>query len=282
METEIGHSIGRNDLDGIAAPAWQPRRLLPILYVHGCGGGATNWQDAGWTTDPVKIQSLTQSEAKATLLRVFSSDVPAAPAYALDYGKTAGSMQDLASLVGQALKIIRGTTSASAAFVVTHSMGGVVTQLYLGGLATGTAYQRDVTGLYMIAPPTRGSFWVNSATVKSLTDAFCPQVPELERGSQTLQRLRSAHLPSIDYSVVAGTAIRIWFVGDTDGVVAESDTDPYGVAFRKMDVDAVHGTFSWLDTTFHWACEASGCAPILEVPSVRESFWQQYLKDLPQ
>jgi pimeloyl-ACP methyl ester carboxylesterase len=264
-------------------PAWQPKALPPTLFVHGCGGGLGTWTDPGWIEGTTEIAHFTAGDASGKLYRGVIPETPAVPAYVLDYHDSAGSIFDLATLLPQAIDKIQEETDAEKVMLATHSMGGMLAQAYVGGLAGLRSYGDDVEAAFMVAPPSRGSFLVNWLTGGAGNALACPQASELGPNSQSISRLRAADLPDLDYSIVSGTRFWIPFVGLNDGVIADGDVGLSSAGYDKRQVQGIHTDVQLLPNTVAALCDTvlnDPCIPELEMDDVRESFRQRYKEDM--
>jgi hypothetical protein len=270
-------------LAGGSQPAWQPRALPPVLFVHGCGGNLGTWTDPGWIKDATEIAQFTAGGASGKLYRSVIPELPAIPAYALDYSGSLGSIFDLAALIPQSIDKIREETGAEKVMLATHSMGGVLAQAYEGGLASGHGYDDDVAASFMVAPPSKGSFLVNWLTGSAGNALACSQASELGPNSQSMVRLRSAALPNLSYSVVSGTRFWIPFVGLNDGVIADGDVGLNSVAYDKRQVPGIHTDVQLLPNTVAALCQSvlgGPCTPELRMDDVKALFRQRYEEDM--
>ncbi len=257
--------------------------LPPVLFVHGCGGALGTWTDPGWITDATGIGDFTAGGASGKLYRAVIPGQPAIPAYALDYHDSQGSIFDLAALVPQAIGKIKEETGAEKVMLATHSMGGVIAQAYVGGLASGRPYDNDVEAAFMVAPPSRGSFLVNWLTGKAGNALACPQASELGPKSDSIARLRAADLPELDYSVVSGTRFWIPFVGLNDGVIADGDVGLSSAGYDKRQVPGIHTDVQLLPNTVAALCEtvlSQPCVSELRMDEVKGLFRQRYKEDM--
>jgi Tol biopolymer transport system component len=290
-----GHQLWATAVDGsdkrlivqggplLRGGAWQPREPLPVLFIHGCGGSLSTWTDPGWIAGATEIGDFTAGDASGKLYRAVIPGQPAVPAYALDYHDSQGSIFDLAALIPQAIDKIKEETGAEKVMLATHSMGGVLAEAYVGGLASGQGYDSDVQAAFMVAPPSRGSFLINWLTGNVGNALACPQASELGPNSKSIVRLESTDLPDLDYTVVSGTRFWIPFVGLNDGVIADGDVGLNGAQFEKRQVHGTHIDTPLLPNTVAALCASvvnDPCVPELNMDQVKELFRERYKEDM--
>jgi pimeloyl-ACP methyl ester carboxylesterase len=264
-------------------PDWQPQSLPPVLFIHGCGGALGTWTDPGWMMDATEIGEFVAGDASGKLYGAVIPGQPAILVYALDYHDSQGSIFDLAALIPQAIDKIQEETGAEKVMLVTHSMGGVLAQAYVGGLASLHGYGNDVEAAFMVAPPSRGSFLVNWLTGEAGNALACPQASELGPKSDSIARLRAADLPELDYSVVSGTRFWIPFVGLNDGVIADGDVGLSSAGYDKRQVRGIHTDVQLLPNTVSALCTTvlgEACVPELRMDEVKGLFRQRYKEDM--
>ncbi|WP_285730287.1 alpha/beta fold hydrolase [Nocardiopsis sp. ATB16-24] len=145
----------------VLAPTAHAQERDPVLFVHGYGGSADNWEtmiddftDDGWNRDEL---------------------------YALDYDSDASNVET-AELIAQEVSRILDETGHDQVDMVTHSMGGLSSRWYLKFLDG----HRNVDDWISLAGPNQGS------TVELPCVNTSPSCQEVVVGSSFLQRLNTA------------------------------------------------------------------------------------------
>ncbi len=129
----------------------------PILLIHGLGGTAQRWDDAG-TLDYLRQLGLEYGGRLRGLgSRVAPVDRPASGRggdfYTLEISDAYGSLELWSREIGFAVEVVREATRASKVILVGFSAGGVASRLYL----TEHARRHHTARLVTIAAPHLGS-----------------------------------------------------------------------------------------------------------------------------
>ncbi|MDA0563903.1 triacylglycerol lipase [Streptomonospora sp. S1-112] len=148
-------------LAAAAAPgAAHAQERVPVLFVHGYGGSAGNWDDLA-----------------ADLV---ADGWPEADLHAIDYDSTA-SNTETAEVIAAEVDAVLAESGADRVDIVAHSMGGLSSRWYLKFLG---GHER-VDDWVSLAGPNQGS------TVRLPCVAVQPSCQEVVAGSEFLARLNS-------------------------------------------------------------------------------------------
>lgn len=132
----------------------------PVLLVHGLNNDRETF--SSWTSGLSDPES---GPNGFTLLRGKSEVFGDATAvYVVDYSgfeQAHGDIPASAQAVTWAIAQVKKQTGASKVFVVVHSMGGLLTRVYLEGLG-GLKYREDVAGLVTLSTPHMGCAFADS------------------------------------------------------------------------------------------------------------------------
>lgn len=274
------HGDGLNSLDA----AWEPQPIPALLLVHGCGGSLATWTDVGWMDSSLDLGEIDSGAARGRVARGASVKFPGSSVYAIDYGGSGGTLEELAGLIPEAIKKIRTDEGDLPVFVASHSMGGVLVEFYISGLATPGPYGGDLSGAFLVAPPTRGAWlenWVSAGP--------CPQAADLKVGSKELAKLRAAPPTAVPITISSGTAIFVPFVGDTDGVVAYRDIAAVGSSPTLLrEKNGIHADSPMLPNFITALCETvppsrdstQRCVSELRLETVKTALLDAYVKEL--
>ena len=212
-------------------PAGSPADI-PIILVHGCGTTVLDsWVKDDWIDNPSKIVDITSDGVQEVLFKG-NSPVFGRVIYALEYGKASGkTVEQIASGLPAAIDRVKQETGASQVLLITHSMGAIVSRIYLEDLSDQKFSDReDVAGLYMLAPPNKGSFWVQSFLGSLFGGFVCPQALELAPFSPLIKKLNDRPLPErLEYSLLIGDKVNLKGVA-SDGIIATEAGFFFGTA----------------------------------------------------
>lgn len=137
-------------------PAAAETMKTPVLLVHGLNSDKQVFSGSGWTSG---LSGPVSDPRGFTLLKGESGLFDeATPVYVVDYSGFEGAHGDIpasAQAVDWAISHIKTQTGADKVFVVVHSMGGLLTRVYLEGLG-GLSYRRDIAGVVTLNTPHMG------------------------------------------------------------------------------------------------------------------------------
>lgn len=236
-------------------PAAANTMKTPVLLVHGLNSDRHVFSGPGWTAEPSAPLS---GPRGFTLLRA-NSDLfgEATPVYVVDYSGFEGAHGDIsasAQSVYWAIAQIKEQTGADKVFVVVHSMGGLLTRVYLEGLG-GLNYRKDVAGLVTLDTPhmgcefsDSGGFGLNEAASRftaGWSESRAGQ--QMDPDSDFLNNLNAADYidPTVPSTFVVGNHYPL--LGD--GLLSTREQIPYMTSptrlhglrdYRIEFVDAVH------------------------------------------
>ena len=133
----------------------------PVLFVHGINNDKGTFAD--WTT------GLSAAKSESGDFKLYQSSSPyfevGVPVFVVDYSgggeKTHRDINKSAKAISWAIAEIKQLTGSDRVFVVTYSMGGLLTRVYLEGLG-GLKYNDDVAGLVTLDTPHQGSAFADS------------------------------------------------------------------------------------------------------------------------
>jgi pimeloyl-ACP methyl ester carboxylesterase len=189
----------------------------------------------------VLLHGLGRSEAS---MRLFEQAL-AARGYAvcnLGYPSTRASVEELAELLPGELAGCRSASSAPLHFV-SHSLGGIVVRAYLA-----SHRPANLGRVVMLAPPNRGSEWVDAFRDTWLLSLAGPAARELGTDSASAPR----RLGPVDFELGVLVGDRSWnplgswlIPGEDDGTVAVASARVEGMA----DFRVVHENHTFIVTS---------------------------------
>jgi pimeloyl-ACP methyl ester carboxylesterase len=236
-------------------PAVATTIKTPVLLVHGLNNDRQVFGGSGWTSG----LSGAVSGPRGFVLLKGKSDLfdASTPVYVLDYSGFEGAHGDIptsAQAVDWAIGQIKKQTGASKVFIVVHSMGGLLTRVYLESLG-GLKYRKDVAGFVTLNTPhmgcefsDKGGFGLNEAASRFTAGWSTSKAgQQMDPDSGFLKELNSTDYsdPGVPSTFVVGNHYPL--LGD--GLLTSWEQIPYMTSaarlhrlgdYRIQFVDAVH------------------------------------------
>ena len=245
-------------------PASAAQQPLPVVLVHGVSASADCWDgvpDGGPWVNVLRAKKLFGVAGERKLVfegsgwklfkgtgSVFGSGVPV---YVFDYSKNTGAHGDIKGIArdfGQALGYVAKDSGRPKAFIVAHSMGGLVTRE-----AMADTKSARIAGVITLDTPHKGCSATNDmgpGQAKSAT--LNPAGDQMKPGSDFLKGLNSTSIGTTKADKISGFDVVVgnYYIYWGDGVLSEDEQIPPDSFFNKSDgssmtprvtyVDAIH------------------------------------------